>query len=347
MSRLVLIDGNAILHRAFHALPPMTNSAGEPTNAVYGFVAMLIRVIEELKPTHLAVTFDRPGGTFRNELYKEYQAQRPKMDDALAFQVKSVHDATAALGFPIYEKDGFEADDVLGTIASQVAKDIKILRDKDIKKENKKNTPNISISQSPNIEVVIVTGDRDLLQLVNDHVKLFMPVKGGLGEAKLYGEKEAKERMGVPPSQITDLKGLMGDPSDNYPGIDGIGPKTAITLLKKFGSVENLLKNIDKVENQKLREKLINGKKDLLVSYKLATVVTDAPVDFTLEKAKLPADFLTEDVVKLFGHFEFRTLLKRLSKLSGKEVTEDPRFRKDDNKKNDKKKIDENQMGLF
>jgi DNA polymerase-1 len=312
MSRLVLIDGHAILHRAFHALPPMKNSAGQPTNAVYGFVAILLRVIEELKPTHMAVVFDMPGGTFRNEVYKEYQSQRPAMDMDLRPQVKSVHEVVEALQIPIFESDGYEADDLIGTLASK--------------------TKQID-------EVIIVTGDRDLLQLVNKKVKLFMPVKG-LSEAKIYDAEAAKERMGVMPDKIVDLKALMGDPSDNYPGVDGIGPKTAISLLTQFGSVERIYKHLKDIKNQNLAAKLEKGRDSAFISQKLAQVVLDAPVKLDLETAKLPEDFLTEKVIETFGKFEFRTLLKRLTKLNGKDVEEAP-------KKEVKKKIPEEQMGLF
>lgn len=317
MKKLILIDGHAILHRAFHALPPMTNSAGIPTNAVYGFIGMLIRVIEELKPTHLAVVFDMPGGTFRNELYKEYQSQRPPMDDSLRPQIASVHEVVTALDIPIFEKEGFEADDLIGTLS--------------------KLAPKNGID-----EVIVVTGDRDLLQLVNKQVKLFMPIKG-LAEAMLYGEKEATTRMGVPPSQVADLKGLMGDASDNYPGVAGIGPKTAIGLLEKFGSVEEVYKNLDKVTPEGVKNKLEKGRDDALISLKLARVVTDAPISFDTKKAELPKDLLTKAVIDTFAKFEFRTLLKRLSKLAGKDVSVE--VQKIEEKK--KKKISEDQMGLF
>src|SRR3989344_9025339 len=270
MSRLVLIDGNAILHRAFHALPPMTNSKGQETNAVYGFVSMLFNVIKELKPTHLAIAFDRPKPTFRKELFVAYQAHRPKMDESLVDQVILVHKVIAAMEIPIYEKDGYEADDVLGSITKQIQ-----IPNSKFQKESGK------IDQA-----VIVTGDRDLLQLVNHHVKLFMPVKG-LSEAKLFGEKEAETRMGVPPGQIADLKGLTGDSSDNYPGVAGIGPKTAVALLKEFGSVENIYKNLKKVENPAVVQKLVNDKENALMSHKLATVVYNVPIEFDPKQTEL------------------------------------------------------------
>lgn len=307
MQRLVLLDGNAILHRAYHALPPLTNPKGELTNAVYGFVSMLLRVIEDLQPTHIVVTFDRPAPTFRKELFKEYQAQRPEMEDGLSQQVDKVHRVVKAMDIPIYEKDGFEADDVIGTLAKQ--------------------------AQQKMDEIVIVTGDRDLLQLVNGKVKLYMPVKG-LTEAKLFGKKEATERMGVTPEHVVDLKALMGDPSDNYPGVAGIGPKTAIGLIEQFGTVENIYKHLKDIKKTAVVTKLESDRDNAFLSKKLATVVTDAPVTFDRKKSELN-DLLTKAVIDVFGEMGFKTLLKRLTKLSGKEVADQ------------KKQQTEEQMGLF
>lgn len=321
MSKLVLIDGNAILHRAYHALPSsMTNSKGEPTNAVYGFVAMTLRVIETLNPTHLAVAFDRPGPTFRKKLYKKYQAQRPDMENALVSQVGKVHKVLEAMKIAIYELDGFEADDVIGTIATR------------------STVGSTQSAEKSMNEVVVVTGDRDLLQLVNDKVKLYMPVKG-LSDAKLFDEKEAEARMGVPPRQIIDLKGLMGDPSDNYPGVAGIGPKTAISLLQQFDSIDNLFSQLEKVTNPAVREKLTNDKDNALLSQKLATVVTHAPVAFFPDDTKLPEDFLTTEVIEEFGNLGFRTLLRRLTELNKKVNGIE--------EKKQEKKDDSEQIGMF
>ena len=323
MTRLVLFDGNAILHRAFHALPPsLTAKDGTPTNAVYGFVAMLLKVIEDLKPTHVAVAFDRPKPTFRKELFKDYQAQRPEMDDKLVPQIAFVHDVLSAMKIPVFEMDGYEADDVLGTITQQV------------------QSSKFKVQSGKVDDVVIVTGDRDLLQLVNEKVKLYMPVKG-LIEAKLFGEKEAEERMGVTPRQVPDFKALAGDPSDNYPGVAGIGPKTAVQLLKQFGSVENLYQHLDRVKNPAVKEKLIKDKANALLSHKLATVVTDVPVDFSPETTELPSDFLTQEVITAFGKLGFKTLLKRLTEMGKKEPSESI------NKAEAKKDLEKSQMELF
>ena len=329
MSRLVLIDGNAILHRAYHAIPHLTNSAGEPTNAVYGFVAILLRVIEDLKPTHLVVAFDRPKPTFRKELYKEYQAHRPEMEDALVSQVHKVHRVIKSMGIPIFEKDGYEADDVIASLAKQ-ANEIPN------SKHQIPNKPKNPISKLQTIdEIMVVTGDRDLLQLVDDRVKLYMPVKG-LSESKVYGEKEAQERMGVTPRQIPDFKALAGDPSDNYPGVAGIGPKTAADLLRQFKTLDNIYQHLTKVA-PKIREKLVKDKANAFLSQKLATVVTDAPIEFDPQVAQIPEDLLTQSVSEAFGELGFKTLLNRLSKMSRKAIPEEKQMTKKSGE----------QMGLF
>jgi len=289
MTRFVLIDGNAILHRAFHALPPLTSPDGQPVQAVYGFTSMLLRIIHDLKPTHMAVCFDRPAPTFRKELYKKYQAHRPKMDDQLVPQVEKVHELVRSFGIPIFEKDGFEADDVIGTITSKVQKTID--------------------------QTIIVTGDRDILQLVkDDKVYVYMPTKG-ISEAKLYGEKETKERMGVTPEQIPDFKALAGDPSDNYPGVEGIGPKTAISILEKTHSIDNLYTLLHKNKNLGLSDTILsrlkNKKEDALMSHQLATIKKDVPLDIEEERLSLP-QIPTQESIAFLQNLGFSSLLKRL-----------------------------------
>lgn len=282
MTKLILFDGNAIMHRAFHALPPLTTKSGEPINAVYGLISMLLRVIQELNPTHIAFAFDRPEPTFRKELLAEYQAHRPEMDDELGSQFAKAYRVIEAFGIPIYSKAGFEADDVIGTIA---------------------RTCNVD-------EVVVVTGDRDMLQLVDDNIKLYMPGKGLLSST-LYGEKETVERMGVKPSLIIDLKGLIGDASDNYKGVPGIGPKTAMKLLNQFGSFEGIYQNLDKVQ-EKVRAKLDTHKESADISFDLARIRCDVEdLGFDLEKAsKWQVD--SSEVRKLFEEYGFKTLTKRV-----------------------------------
>ena len=322
MNKLVIIDGNAILHRAFHALPPLTNSKGEYTNAIYGFVSILFKVIEDLKPTHLAVTFDRKKPTFRKKMYRDYQAKRPEMDVNLVPQISKVHQVLESMKVSIYERDGFEADDVIATLAKQA-----------LEKRKNKTSDECEIDQ-----IIIVTGDRDLLQLVNENVKLFMPVKG-LSEGKIFGEQETIERMGVKPDLIPDFKALAGDNSDNYPGVAGIGPKTAVTLIKQFGTIDSIYKNLDKIENDNIKLKLIKDKKNAMMSHKLATVVDNVAIKFDLKKSQAH-DLATQEAIKLFGDLGFKTHLKRLLNM-GKVRTND------DTIKPGTKKDSEKQMELF
>lgn len=292
MDKLVLIDGNAIMHRAFHALPPLTTKNGEPINAVYGLVSMLLRVIQDVKPTGIAVAFDEKEPTFRQKELPTYQAQRPPMAGELSSQFDKAKDFLNAARIPVYSKAGYEADDVIGTIATKAGKD-----------------------------VVVVTGDRDQLQLVNDtkNIKLYMPVVG-LANAKLYGEKETIERMGVEPNQIADLKALTGDASDNYFGVPGIGPKTATALLSKYGSVKNIYQHLSEVP-EKSREKLEHGKASADQSYMLATIVRDVPLNIDLDQTK-EWSISNKKVLELFEDFGFKTLTKRVQEV-GRKIEEE------------------------
>ncbi len=285
MNRLVLIDGNAILHRAYHALPPLTAPDGSMVNAVYGFVSMLFKLVNDLRPTHLAVAFDRPAPTFRKKLFKAYQSQRPEMDKELVSQVEKVHEVIESFGIPIFEVDGFEADDIIGTLSRQIPD-----------------------------QVVIVTGDKDLLQLVDgERVLVYMPVKGLL-EAKLFGEKEVKEKLGVAPKQVPDFKALAGDASDNYPGVAGIGPKTAALLLVTYGSLAKLYQAVKKKKSGmslSVRAKLEKGIGDAELGQELATIRTDAPIPDAPLKAIGSLD--TREARNVLGSLHFHSLLKRLT----------------------------------
>lgn len=302
MNRLVLIDGNAVLHRAFHAIPPLTTKDGEVVNAVYGFTAMLLRIVHDLQPTHLAVAFDRPKPTFRKKLFEGYQAKRPKMDDDLVSQIPKVHEMVEAFHIPIFEMDGFEADDVIGTLAKKAY---------EVTNQRSNEVTNID-------QVIIVTGDRDILQLVVDEkVLVYMPTKG-LSEAKLYGEKEVVERLGVTPDHVADLKALSGDNSDNYPGVAGIGPKTAVSLIDTFGSTEKLYEAIQK-KDKKLEKfsagvlaKLEAGTKDAVLFKEVASIRCDVPLVGSIDDCVLPT-LNTEDARTMLMKYEFNTLLKRLT----------------------------------
>ena len=287
MERLIIIDGNAILHRAFHAIPPLTTIKGELVNAIFGFLSMMLRIVHDLKPAFLVVTFDRAKPTFRKKLFKAYQAKRPKMDEGLSGQIERMHEVLEKMNVSVFEMDGYEADDVIGTIASEVI-----------------------VPKNPKLEVIIITGDRDILQLVNDRVKVYMPVKG-LSVSKLFGEKEVEEKFGIKSSQMVDYKALVGDQSDNYPGVGGIGPKTASGLLSRFKTLEKLYRKIDEVENENTREKLKAGVKEAEMSKKLAQIYTEVPIDFDLGKCRLP-NFDRPDIHQLLDEMQFRTLIGRL-----------------------------------
>lgn len=293
MKKLVIVDGNAILHRAFHAIPPLTTPKQEPINAVYGFVSILLNVIQNLKPTHITICFDEKEKTFRQVALPSYQVQRPPMADELSSQFDKARKFLESAKIPVYSKPGYEADDVIGTIASSVQR----------------------IGGS--WETVIITGDRDILQLVDDkkNIKLFMPV-GGISNGKLFGEAETIERLGVGPKLIPDYKGLVGDASDNYFGVAGIGPKTAINLLNQFGDFQGIYKNLSKIP-EKLKEKLEKGRQGAELSYKLATIIRDVPVKFDFD-AMQTWRVDSQDVLKLFSEFGFNTLTKRIQEVGKK-----------------------------
>lgn len=296
MKRLVVIDGNAVMHRAYHAIPPLTTKDGTPTNAVYGFITMMLRIVSDLKPTHLIVVFDRPAPTFRKKLYEQYQATRPKMDDELSVQIGIIHEVLEAFAVSVYEQDGFEADDVIGTIVAKSHR-------------HKKTEDGVD-------QVIVVTGDRDILQLVDDeHVYVYMPTKG-LSTAKLYDKNATIKKLGIPPEQVADFKALSGDSSDNYPGVAGIGPKTAQSLLSQFGSVEGIYKaleaGVDGSMPQKMRDKLTENKETALLFKHIATIRNDVPVEIALPKAAIHT-FDTKDVHAVLEKYGFISLIRRLS----------------------------------
>ncbi len=215
----MLIDGNAWIHRGFHAIPVLNTKSGEQTNAVYGFTSILLKAIKDLKPTHIACTFDLAGPTFRHEKYKEYKATRVKADQALYDQIPRVKEVVRALNIPIFEKQGFEADDCLGTLAVYIHK------------------------ANPEAEVLIATGDLDTLQLVNHVIKVYT-LRKGITDAAVYDAKAVRHRYGLNPDQMVDYRALKGDPSDNIPGVKGIGEKGAIELIKYFRSIDELYKEL-------------------------------------------------------------------------------------------------------
>lgn len=309
MKTLLLVDGNALVHRAYHALPAFKTHKGIPTNAVYGFATMLHRAIEDFKPTHIVVCFDTAAPTFRDELYKEYRTQRPKAEDTLIAQFPLVHELLDEAAIKSVEKDGFEADDLIGILASVL---------------------------SPKTDrVLIMTGDKDIFQLITDKVSVVTP-QIGFAQSKLYNSKEVYEKFGVKPDQVADLKALAGDSSDNYKGVPGIGPKTAAHLLKKFGTLDNLYKNLDKVESEKVKKTLETNKDKAFLSKKLATIVTHDHLSIKLDECTF--DGYNEKLRGFFDKLEFRSLQRRFFK--------EARNPKSSEKKVEKKE-EKNQLGLF
>lgn len=300
VKRLVLIDGNAILHRAFHALPPLTSKSGEIVNAVYGFFSMFLKIIGDLKPEYVVVCFDKAAPTFRQQLYVGYQAKRPKIADELVPQIIKVHEILNAAKVSIFEVDGYEADDLIGTLAAQTVAWGPV---------GSFPSAGTTPRSLQGIEVIIVSGDRDMLQLVNSHVKVLAPIKG-ITEMILFDEKGVMEKYGIKPTQIVDYKALVGDASDNYPGVAGIGPKTARDLLQKYETFENLYRYLSKLP-EKIALKLSTDAEAAALAKKLAQIVADAPITLKLDQCsyiKLDTGALREEFEKL----GFRSLLKRL-----------------------------------
>ncbi|EKD79442.1 MAG: hypothetical protein ACD_41C00072G0009, partial [uncultured bacterium] len=281
--KLVLIDAHAIIHRAFHALPPLATKDGTVVNAVYGFLNILFKVLRDLKPTHVAVVFDAPGPTFRHRRYKEYKATRKKQPDELYAQIPIIQEIVEAFNFPTFSKSGYEADDLIGTITTQVPR---------------------------TVQSYIVTGDMDTLQLVDDHTFVYA-MRKGVSDTLIYDTDEVKRKLGgLTPDQVIDYKALRGDTSDNIPGIRGIGEKTATTLLLAHGTVEQVLQHAKDYKGA-LQEKLTTGKDDAMLSKELATIHRSVPLDLTLEQLTIqPYD--RSKIVNLIQQLEFKSLLRNL-----------------------------------
>jgi DNA polymerase-1 len=296
--KLVLLDAHAILHRAYHALPDFTSSAGEPTGALYGLSAFLIKLIRDLKPDYIAACYDLPGPTFRHEAYKEYKGTRAKTDEALISQLIRSRDVFKAFDIPVYDAPGFEADDIIGTIVEKCAKS----------------------DFAHSIQIIIASGDMDTLQLVEDNNTVVYTLKKGMSDTIIYNEAAVVERFGFPPRLLTDYKGLRGDPSDNIPGVKGIGEKTATDLIKNFGSIEEIYKKLkedrESFKKAGVKERIIklleDNEEEALFSKTLASIRRDAPIDFELGSKKWPEIFDRNKVARLFGELGFRSLIGRL-----------------------------------
>lgn len=295
MKKLVLIDANAIIHKAFYALPPLTNRQGEHINAIYGFSSMLLKIINDLKPDYMAAAYDLAEPTFRHIEYKEYKAKRIKKPDELIDQIPKTKEILKGFNIPVLEKKGFEADDIIGTIAKKFT--------------------------NREIKILILTGDLDTLQLVDKKIKVYS-LRKGMTDIFIYGEKEIKQRYGLKIEQLIDYKGLRGDPSDNIPGVVGVGEKTATLLLKEFGTIENVYKKIEKMNKkqidghsfltQRLVDKLKENKEMAFFSRKLATIRQDVPIKVDLKDLDWKKHFNIKEAEQAFARFHFQSLINRL-----------------------------------
>lgn len=292
MKKFIIIDGNALVHRAFHALPPLKTKEGVLVNAVYGFTSILFRVIKDLNPDYIVATFDLAGPTFRDIEYKEYKAKRVKAPQELYDQIDLIKKIINTLDIPIYEKQGFEADDVIGTIVSKIR------------------------AKKTDTKIIIITGDLDTLQLVNEKTEIHT-LKKGIKDTAIYSPKAIMERYGLKPNQITSLKGLKGDPSDNIIGVPGIGEKTALDLIKKFINLNKLYQELETSNlNPKLQARLLEYKEQAFFSQHLATIKRDVPIKFSLNDCRWAIKKENkEKTIKLLKKFEFNTLIKRFSVL--------------------------------
>lgn len=279
MEKLLIIDGNSIINRAFYALPLLSNSKGEYSNALYGFVNILTKAIVDLKPKYIAIAFDYSKKTFRNNLYSEYKATRKNMPEELAAQFPILKEMLKTMSIKYFEKENFEADDIIGTLA-----------------------------KIENVEKIILSGDRDLFQLIDNNTKIWFPKKG-VSDISIIDINELKQQMNLTPSQIIDYKSLRGDSSDNIPGVPGIGEKGAMDLISCFGNLENLYMNIDNIKG-KLKEKLIYGKDLAFISKKLATINRNVPIEINLNDLQYPFPY-SKETYNFFKNYEFNSIIKR------------------------------------
>lgn len=304
-ARVVLLDSHAILHRAYHALPDFTSGKGEPTGALYGLILMLLKIVDELKPDYVIAARDLPGKTVRHEKFEAYKAHRMKADEALVSQLVKAPEIFEAFGIPVYSCEGYEADDVVGTIVKQ-------------------------LSKRSDIETIIATGDMDTLQLVSDRVKVFT-LRKGLSDTVMYTPEKVLERYGFGPEQVVDYKALRGDPSDNIPGVRGIGEKTATELIIEFGTVDALYTELEKGPEHlakrgvkaRIAQLLLDGKANAAFSKELATIHPDAPITFALPERHWQIQEHGETIAKVCDEYEFRSLKARLGLAAHEErVTE-------------------------
>ena len=280
-SRLIIIDSNSVIHRAFHALPPLTTKGGEVVGAVYGFLLVFLKAIKEFQPDFVAACFDVKGPTFRHEKYIQYKAQRPKAPPELYLQIPMVKDVLKNFGVLVYEKQGFEGDDLIGTIA-----------------------------KLSSVETIIISGDSDNLQLVDDKTRVYS-LRKGVKDTVLYDTALVIEKyQGLKPKQLIDYRALRGDPTDNIPGVKGVGEKTATDLLQRFGTLENIYQKLDEIK-PKTKELLVKSKEDALMSKDLATIDQDVPMDFNLQDCSWN-NYDKAKATQSMESFGFHSLIPRL-----------------------------------
>jgi len=285
MKILLLIDANSLIHRCFHALPPMTAKSGAATNAIYGLASVLIKMWREGKPDYIAAAFDRPEPTFRKEQYKEYKAHRPKAPQELIDQIIGAHELFSRFGIATFEQPGFEADDVIATLTQ-------------------------TFRSVPDLQVVILTGDMDTLQLVEGDSVVVRTFKKGISDTFTYDEGAVRERYGLAPGQLIDYKALVGDVSDNVKGVDGVGPKTASRILKEYGTIDKFLQNPG--QEEKVFEKLRSLKEPMELSRMLVTLRSDVPLGVPALERLAVSDKIPPSAVEYFRERGFESLLRRI-----------------------------------
>ncbi|MEO5964345.1 MAG: 5'-3' exonuclease H3TH domain-containing protein, partial [Candidatus Limnocylindrales bacterium] len=292
MERLLLLDGNGLIYRGYFALidQPLTTSKGELVTAIFGFTNIVLRAIADVKPDRIAVAFDLGKPTFRHERYAEYKGTRTRMPDDMREQIPKVREVVKALGIPVYEREGFEADDAIATLVGQ--------------------------AEAAGIETVILTGDLDMLQLVSEHTRLTVSLRGGIANTVSYDVAKIEERWGLRPDQMLDYKALKGDSTDNIPGIPGVGEKTASRLVQTWETLDNLYEHVDEVVPEKLRAPLTEYHDQVMESRELMRLVRAGDIELDLTRGRV-GEYDREAVVRLFREYEFRTLIDRLPALVG------------------------------
>ncbi|MBP5151637.1 MAG: DNA polymerase I, partial [Lachnospiraceae bacterium] len=290
MAKILLVDGYSILNRGFYGVPLLTNDAGIYTNAIYGFLNILFKVLEEERPDYLTVALDTHAPTFRHKIFDAYKGTRSPMPEELKMQLPIIREVLSAMGILSLEKEGYEADDILGTLAKRC--------------------------EAEGMSVTILSGDRDLLQIASDNIKISIPsTRGNKTETVSYKTAEVKEKYSVTPLEFIDVKALQGDTSDNIPGVRGIGEKTAQKLISEYHSLEGVYENLEAISGKALKQNLIDGKDSAFLSRTLATIETKANIDFELERAKI-VGFLNQDSKEVLLKYSLKSIIERLEKLS-------------------------------